>query len=136
MRRFRLLAGTRVRRKSPRERLLALIAGMRANGDGWRAVGAALGVPGATAHAIFTRNYEPRSPAIRKRLKLPLLALAPVCECGKVHTSKRCPNKRKPSYEENCAAYDEWRRRQAKQIAERVDGLTRKPDVAGQPRKR
>src|SRR3990167_8076495 len=70
---------------------------------------------------------EPHSAHIRAALGLPALAPAPVCPVhGVVHQSKRCP---KPTFEENCAAYDAWRTASAEAVAaivqwgeERTDG--------------
>src|SRR4051794_6262292 len=96
---------------SPREQLVCRIRAMREAGRSWRKIGEALDVPHGTLHFIYTRPYyEPRRPSIRRKLGLPLLALAPVCpKCYGVHVTTRCvQRKRKLSFEENCAAYDQW----------------------------
>ena len=48
------------------------------------------GIPAGTLCAI-AKGRNPKNPHYREILRLPVLALAPVClQCGEVHTTKRC----------------------------------------------
>jgi len=54
------------------------------------------GVPAGTLCAI-AKGREPKAPAIRAALGLPVLIPAPACACGEVHVRRgRCPNAPKP----------------------------------------
>lgn len=107
-----------------REQLTHTIGRMRAAGMRWRAIAAAFGgdIKPGTIHAVYSRpDYEPRRPAVRLTLGLPLLASVPVCECGDVHTSRRCP--RKLTFEERCVRYDVWLAKNKKRIDRIVNAL-------------
>ena len=57
----------------------------------WVRVGEERGITSAMAFRV-ANGYEPRNNRIRAALGLPQLRPAPVCACGSVHVSKRCPN--------------------------------------------
>lgn len=64
---------------------------------GWRAVGEKYGVKAGTVQRVATSAYEPRDPAIRLALGLPVTAPAPIClDCGQVHVASAC-TARKPA---------------------------------------
>lgn len=53
----------------------------------WRAVGSKYGITEALAFRIAKEQYDPKGAALRTKLGLPALTLAPVCtNCGVVHT--------------------------------------------------
>lgn len=57
----------------------------------WEAVASEIGVSLGTTVRV-ANGYEPKQPAIREALGLPVTAPAPVCpKCGVVHIRKTCP---------------------------------------------
>lgn len=60
----------------------------------WRGVGEEFGISTAMAWQIVVNNHEPKRKDIRDRLGLQIMKPAPVCACGEVHTTKRCPHLR------------------------------------------
>lgn len=63
----------------------------------WASVGDKNKVSKAMAFRV-AHGYEPKQKAIRAALGFPPIKqiTAPVCDCGEVHLSKRCPNKPRP----------------------------------------
>lgn len=64
----------------------------------WRGTAEEFGISTAMAWQIVVNNHEPKQKDIRDRLGLQIMKPAPVCACGEVHTTKRCPHlrQRKP----------------------------------------
>jgi len=60
----------------------------------WRAVAEKWGINPGMAFMIARRGYEPKTSAIRTKLGMSAMTLAPVCpKCGKLHISKKCTHK-------------------------------------------
>ena len=69
------------------------------------------------------------TPAVLRALGLPIFALAPAPVCpvhGVIHQG-RCP-RHKPTFEENCVAWDAWRAAHAEPIAAMVQWAEERTD--------
>ena len=64
----------------------------------WRGTAKEFGISTAMAWQIVVNNHEPKQKDIRDRLGLQIMKPAPVCACGEVHTTQRCPHLRKRKY--------------------------------------
>jgi len=64
----------------------------------WRGTADYFGISTGMAWQIVVNNHEPKRKDIRKRLGLQVMKPAPVCACGEVHVTKRCPKLRQRKY--------------------------------------
>jgi len=105
------------------ETVKARLCDERCSLGSWEAVASKNGVSVGTVCRVSS-GYAPRKAHIRLALGLPALAPAPVCPRHRVvHQSKRCP---KPTFEENCDAYDAWLAANAGRMDEMVKWAERK----------
>lgn len=88
------------------EQLSRRVAKAYSEKKNWRATAAVFDINPGLAYRIAVQGYEPKNPALRTKLGLSALALAPTCtRCGEVHVARRCVSQAHPPARRRFAIY-------------------------------
>lgn len=88
------------------EQLHGRMQTVHARHKNWRKVAAVFDINPGLAYRIVVERYEPKTPALRTKLGLSAMALAPACaKCGEVHVARRCVGTARPTGRRRFAIY-------------------------------